>query len=50
MGIDGHKSSRSNQGMAVSVWDMDVCLRILVTLCKAKIDDVDGILVQVESN
>jgi hypothetical protein len=50
MGIDGRKSSRSNQGIAVLVWDMDVRLRISVTLCKAKIDDMDGILVRVKSN
>lgn len=49
MGIDGRKTSRSNQGIAVSVWDMDVCLRISVTLCKAEIDDMDGILVRVKS-
>ena len=49
MGIDGCKSSRSNQGIAVSVWDMDVCLWISVTLCKAEIDDMDGKLVQANS-
>lgn len=50
MGIDGRKSSRSNHGKAVSVWDMDVRLRISVKLCKAEIDDVDGLLVRVKSD
>jgi hypothetical protein len=49
MGIDGRKSSRSDQGIAVSVWHMDVRLRISETLCKAEIDDMDGILVWGES-
>lgn len=49
MGIDGRKSSWSNQGIAVSEWHMDVRLRISVTLCKAEIDDMDGKLVRVKS-
>lgn len=50
MGIDGCKSSSSNQRIAVSVGDMDVCLRISESLGKAEINDVDSILVRVESN
>jgi hypothetical protein len=50
MGIYGRKSSSSNQGIAVLARDMDVCLRILILLRKAKINDMDGILVRVESN
>lgn len=49
MGIDGRKSSRSNQGIAVLVWHVDMRLRISVTLCKAEIDDMDGILVRGKS-
>ena len=50
MGIDGRKSSRSNQGIPVSVWDMDMGLWISVSLRKAEINDVGGMLVRIESN
>jgi hypothetical protein len=50
MGIDGRKSSRSNQGIAISVWDMDMGLWIPESLRKAKINDVGGILVRIGSN
>ena len=36
--------------MAVLAGDMDVCLRISILLRKAEINDMDGILVRVESN
>lgn len=41
MRVDGSISGRTDHMLVLTIWNVDLCIGVLVLLCKAEIDNMD---------